>query len=482
MDNHYDCDYWVGSIRCSFSSTYWSTLRIRRAIFIGNGIGHYDPAIRIGQIETVIVKKFRSFFISERLRRSFLYILECNLNHITRKRFDIVTSMNIPESNAIEALKSDIEGSNITRFIHASDIHLGSHQYRNDIRANDFIGALQEILQLAIQHNANFILLGGDVFTSLEMLPGKLTSIVDSLMSFQQNTNSTIPVIAIEGNHDIRKFSRGVKFERRGQSWLKLLARLGLIVLLDGDLDLPPDQVFQPYDIVSRRGGKIQVNNVMIYGTRYQGEKPVEQLSRIRKAIDNDDGLFHVLLQHFGIQGQMEGVPGINLELIKHLKHRVHYLALGHFHKQFILDDWIYNPGSSEAVCSMDHSFRRGVFLVEVKGTSEFTKIVKNIRLQNRKYAWKTITFTKQLRNKSEIYSHILKELRAHLKQPGSSINHLNNGMPVLYLILKGKKPRDSVKIKEKDLSELLRQNLPIIEAQIYQKFDDPVTKIDNYL
>ncbi|MFX0141439.1 MAG: exonuclease SbcCD subunit D, partial [Candidatus Hodarchaeota archaeon] len=242
------------------------------------------------------------------------------------------------------------------RFIHASDIHLGAAQYRNDSRANDFIRAFQEILELAIEHHVDFILLGGDVFTSLEMLPGKLTKIVNILRDFKDFTNGNTLIIAIEGNHDIRKFSRGVRFERRGQSWLKLLNSLGLIILLDADLDVPPEKIFQQYNFDTRKGGKIQIKNVVIYGTHYLGEKPISYLSKIRKAIVKNGGLFNILLQHFGIEGQIENVPGINMKDIQHLKHRVNYLALGHFHKQFILENWVYNPGSAEAVCSIDNS------------------------------------------------------------------------------------------------------------------------------
>ena len=114
-----------------------------------------------------------------------------------------------------------INVQNVTRFIHASDIHLGSHQYRNEYRSDDFIRAFQEILELAIKNYVDFVLLGGDVFTSLEMLPGKLIKIVKILKDFKEFTNESILIIAIEGNHDIRKFSRGFRFERRGQSMVK---------------------------------------------------------------------------------------------------------------------------------------------------------------------------------------------------------------------------------------------------------------------
>ena len=87
---------------------------------------------------------------------------------------------------------SQKKGVRLTKFIHASDIHLGSHQYRNEDRANDFICAFEEILTTAITHQVDFILLGGDVFTSLDMLPGKLTRVVKLLNDFKNETNNKI--------------------------------------------------------------------------------------------------------------------------------------------------------------------------------------------------------------------------------------------------------------------------------------------------
>ncbi|MFX1302666.1 MAG: exonuclease SbcCD subunit D [Promethearchaeota archaeon] len=369
------------------------------------------------------------------------------------------------------------------KFIHASDIHLGAAQYRNDYRSNDFIQAFQEILELAIKHHVDFILLGGDVFTSLEILPGKLTKIVNILKDFKEFTNGTILIIAIEGNHDIRKFSRGVRFERRGQSWLKLLNSLGLIILLDADLEAPSEEMFKPFCFNTKKGGKIQVKNVMIYGTRYLGEQPISYLSRIRKAIIKDNGLFNILLQHFGIEGQMENVSGIKLEDIHPLRHRVDYLALGHFHKQFVLEDWIYNPGSSEAVCSIDNSFKRGIFLVEIsKKFEKFVKQVKKIRLINRKYLWVTINFNFEIRNKNDIEPYLNEKLSSSINYLNYDLHPSNPQMPVLYLILKGKKPSKSCKINEKDLRRKLCNTFPIIDIKIYQKFESSLTTLDNYI
>ena len=394
-----------------------------------------------------------------------------------------MTSVNLSNPQPRNYERTEECDNRVTKFIHASDIHLGSHQYRNDNRANDFIFSFEEILAKAIIYQVDFILLGGDVFTSLEMLPGKLTTIVNILRDFKNNTNERIHIIAIEGNHDIRKFSRGVRFSHRGQSWLKFLASLGLIVLLDSDNNASPEQMFKPYDFQFRKGGKIQIKNIVIYGTRYLKEKPEDYLLTLKEGIIKNDGNFHILLQHFGIEGQMENVPGVKYEKIKHLKDRVQYLALGHYHLQFILDDWVYNPGSSEAVCSSDFSFKRGVFLVTISKQENYKKEVKKIQLTNRTYRWETVFFKTEFRTKERLYEYVIRKLKRSFNLDKNC--HLvpsNIQIPVLFLALKGKKPFYRCKIDTKELTQYICDNLPVVDVKIYQKFSDFLTKIDTFI
>jgi len=393
-----------------------------------------------------------------------------------------MTSVNIssPQSRNHEGIEES--ESRITRFIHASDIHLGSHQYRNDNRANDFILSFEEILSKAITYQVDFILLGGDVFTSLEMLPGKLTTIVNILRDFKNTTNERIHIIAIEGNHDIRKFSRGVRFSHRGQSWLKFLASLGLIVLLDSDNNMSPEQMFKPYDFQARKGGKIQIKNIVVYGTGYLKEKPEDYFLTLKEGIIKEDGKFHILLQHFGIEGQMENVPGVKYDEIKHLKDRVQYLALGHYHLQFILEDWVYNPGSSEAACSSDFSFKRGVFLVTVSKEKKYKKEIKKIQLTNRTYRWETVFFKTEFSTKESLYEYVIRKLKRSFDlDKNSHVDPSNIQIPVLFLVLKGKKPFYRYKIDIKELTQYICENLPVVDVRIYQKFSDFLTKIDTF-
>jgi DNA repair exonuclease SbcCD nuclease subunit len=370
---------------------------------------------------------------------------------------------------------------NETLYIHASDLHLGSHQYRSEERAKDFIRAFQEILFNAIIHVADFIILGGDVFTSLDMLPGHLNEIITILMDFNEYTKNSIPIIAIEGNHDIRKFSRGIRFSKRGQSWLKVISNLGLVVLLDADFEETPEKMFQFYDPIERKGGKIRIKNVIIYGNRYVGETKTEHLNKIAQAIDKDDGMFHILLQHFGIAGQMEKVPGVNYLRLNPLKDRVDYLALGHYHLQFTIDNWVFNPGSSEAVSSADFSFKRGIFLVKIKGKGEYEKIVRVITLNNRKFIWEHLNFTKSLNNYYILRDFVLNKLEVRLHHLSRDLKPSNSRMPILYLILKGRPPQKSCKIDVKDLRNAICEYFPVIDVRIYQKFTESVILLQNY-
>ncbi len=379
-------------------------------------------------------------------------------------------------------IKPKTHSSSSVKFVHASDIHLGCHQYRTLNRADDFIRAFREILILSIDHCADFIILGGDVFTSLEMLPGKLLEIVEMLTEFKTRTSGKIKIIAIEGNHDIRKSSFGLRLSKRGQSWLKLISSLGLIILLDANLEDSPEELFKVYDSSLKKGGKIQIKNVMIHGIQYIGQDPIKYLPKIKNAIKKEHGVYNILLQHYGIKGQMKNVPGVKLEDIELLKDRVNYLALGHFHRQFIIDDWIYNPGSSEAASWIDSTFKRGVFLVEVYNDKKFTKIIQIIRLHNRHHRWEVIFFPKAIKNKQNFYNFIFHKLKPVFKYSQPKIGTLDMRIPALYLVLKGKKPLNLFKINEKELGNRICENFPVVDVKIYQKFTNSVVKLDKYM
>ena len=92
-----------------------------------------------------------------------------------------------------------------------------------------------------------------------------------------------------------------------------------------------------------------------------------------------DEKLFNILMLHTDVEGQLNRpIPALSVERLKELRVLVDYVALGHTHKRFEVDDWAFNPGSLEA-CSIDeYREERGLYLIEVddakRVTSRFIK------------------------------------------------------------------------------------------------------------
>ena len=74
------------------------------------------------------------------------------------------------------------------------------------------------------------------------------------------------------------------------------------------------------------------------------------------------------LVMHAGLEGVLPNYSAVlTHSQVAPLRSYVDYLALGHIHKPFEREDWIYNPGSPET-CSVDEVAwpERGYYLVEV--------------------------------------------------------------------------------------------------------------------
>jgi DNA repair exonuclease SbcCD nuclease subunit len=83
----------------------------------------------------------------------------------------------------------------------------------------------------------------------------------------------------------------------------------------------------------------------------------------------------------------MPGTPGgISQNDIAALQEHVNYLALGHWHKPFEREGWIYNPGSLEA-CSMDERhWPGGLFHVSIDTKQAPKHIVRHVESPRRPF------------------------------------------------------------------------------------------------
>ncbi|MCA1639148.1 MAG: hypothetical protein LC768_12585 [Acidobacteria bacterium] len=79
------------------------------------------------------------------------------------------------------------------------------------------------------------------------------------------------------------------------------------------------------------------------------------------------EGAFHILMLHTDVEGhQTHPIPALTIANLKELKSVTNYVALGHTHKSFDIDNWAFNPGSLEITSIDEYRETRGVFLVEV--------------------------------------------------------------------------------------------------------------------
>jgi DNA repair exonuclease SbcCD nuclease subunit len=345
-----------------------------------------------------------------------------------------------------------------TTFLHASDLHLGNFQYSNPERARDFLNALDQIFSIALEKKVDFILFGGDIFNSHEMLPYLFAEIIETFQKFHVRSAETIPIYAIEGNHDLRKMSRGQRIElldERPHSWVRVLAKLNLITLLDnGDGDLCA----------------FRVKNCRIFGLRYTGSQTEIPITKICEKIALDPTNFTILLMHFGVQGQMSGVPGVPYRDLFPLHERIDYLGLGHFHLNFALQGWIYNPGAMEPCAAIESTFRRGIYYVNVNDHDPRNFTAQLIPLQNRPYLHQEIEISERIANLDVFLTKIVDRIRIKIQI------HNYPKPPVLSITIKGISQPILSSENLVFIRTVLLRKLPVVEVNIHNKLILPTS------
>ncbi|MBF2074474.1 MAG: DNA repair exonuclease [Synechococcales cyanobacterium C42_A2020_086] len=248
------------------------------------------------------------------------------------------------------------------RFLHLADVHLGFDRYDNKTRTQDFYRAFKDALdKYAIAEGVDFVVIAGDLFEHRNIQPAILNQ---AQLCLQDLKDAGIPVLAIEGNHDNRPY--GTK-----TSWLRYLADWDLLLLLEPGDTAAGEAFYQPWDWEQKRGGYIDLAcGVRVLGSQWYGAsapKAIEQIAAAIQDLPPAPGPT-ILLFHHGLEGQIARYQGaLRYSEVLPLKQAgVDYLALGHIHKNYAIDNWIFNPGSTEANSVEEASFQRGVYLVEL--------------------------------------------------------------------------------------------------------------------
>ncbi|MBW4690858.1 MAG: DNA repair exonuclease [Lyngbya sp. HA4199-MV5] len=251
------------------------------------------------------------------------------------------------------------------RFLHVSDIHLGFDRYDSKERTLDFFHAFRDALhQYAIVPQVDFVVIAGDLFEHRHIQPNILNQAQLCLQALQE---ADIPVLAIEGNHDNTPY--GTK-----TSWLRYLSDWGLLKLLEPSNPNAGNALYEPWDEETRRGGYVDLDcGVRVLGSCWYGASAPNAIASLAGAIKTlpPAPAHTVMLFHHGLEGQIARYQGAlrYTDLLPLKEAGVDYLALGHIHKHYTLEGWIFNPGSVEANNVEESQFDRGVYLVEIDAT-----------------------------------------------------------------------------------------------------------------
>ena len=337
-------------------------------------------------------------------------------------------------------------------FLHISDVHLGYQQYGLRERFNDFGDAYFAAVDLAAEEKVDFVLISGDLFDKTKIDPMTLIQAVEGLKRLQK---VGIKVIAISGNHDRTRYQDST-------SWLDFLAEQQYLYLLTPSFE--EDGIhLNSWD--GSNGGYVDIDGVRIIGLPYLGASTETVVEEIPSLIFNQpaQGIrFTILMGHFGIDGKMPGVPGgLPSGMLSTLKGMVDYLALGHWHKPFEQDGWIYNPGSLECCGIEERNWRGGCFLVSIPENSGEVFSAKHIPMK-RRLIYKIVFPVDGYNTPHELLNSLSIELLAENSKMGK-----HEKDPIVELSLEGILAFDRQKLDLESIRQMMDEILkPILLAR----------------
>ena len=258
----------------------------------------------------------------------------------------------------------------MAKFLHIADVHLGIRRYRSDERTRDFFFAWQDVLErYAIREQVDFVLIAGDFFDARRVEPQAMNHAMVGLGRLRE---AGIPVVAIEGNHDCHEVDNQF-------SWLRSLSQWGFLHLLE-PVHAEGGLTLRPWDERSRKGSYVDLAGVRIFGSLWYGSTVSQALGGLIDALPAHSHAerFQVMMLHTDVEGQLQRpIPALPIARLAELRSHIDYLALGHTHKNFEIDGWVYNPGSLEACNVEEYAHRRGAYLVETNGKTHTTRLVE---------------------------------------------------------------------------------------------------------
>jgi len=330
------------------------------------------------------------------------------------------------------------------RFLHAADIHLGYEQYGCNERYNDFGRAFEALVDDALARQVDLVLLAGDLFHKYALDPQTLLQATHQLRRLRE---ANVCVIAIEGNHERPRY-QGVL------SWLDYLAECNLLVLLSPDYQAG-QMSLRHWD--GQSGAYLDLSEgVRVIGVKYYGAmtpRVIQDLTAELGRLPGPRPDYTVLMLHAGLQGILDNYSAtLTRAELDPLRAYTDYLALGHIHKPFIQDDWIYNPGSLETNSVAEVEWEdRGYFLVEVDPSRRPAHVVTKVCSKRR--AFERLSFSVSEYDSPEALQRALAAYIGREATPDKAAQH-----PVVELELRGILNFDHADLDLAQIEQMVRE------------------------
>ena len=267
------------------------------------------------------------------------------------------------------------------RILHFSDLHIGVENYGRvdpatglSTRLGDFLGALDEVVEFALDHNADLVLLAGDAYKGRD--PSQ-THQREFARRLYRMASAGIPVFLLIGNHDLPNASSRANA-------VEIFPTLQVPNVTIGDnlqtyLVETPAGPLQIVAVPWPRRGRLITREESRGLTIDQVRAEIE--SRMTEAIgarleELDPTIPAILTGHVTINGATVGTErsmmlGNDHVLLASAVHRpeLEYVALGHIHKHQILrreSPMVVYSGSLQRVDFSEEADEKGFCVVDL--------------------------------------------------------------------------------------------------------------------
>ncbi len=245
-----------------------------------------------------------------------------------------------------------------------------------------------------------------------------------------------------------------------------------------------------PWDRETMLGSHVDLlgGRLRVYGLPWQGAatmRSMEGLAHVlasSRAEEDAAGIeYRLLMMHTGVDSIVPRIQGLpTMAQFQPLRRCVDYLALGHVHKPYEFDGWMYNPGSTETCGAEESAWEdRGYYVVEID-TDDPESIIdpnKQARFHRATHlVSKRRPFVRHelrvdgLNEPNALYEH----LEDYCRREGPAHNANGNGLPpVVQIHLVGLLGFDAGSLDQAYMEEIVRTHFQPLYVRIDNNAND---------